>query len=381
MAGPTRAPALSLAGQSLVGSLLTAALALPAAVPVRADAPPDRATIGLKVLDYADKQPGQDRVRVRSPSLQLTLPYEGRWRFEGNLVSDTISGASPTYHSEALARFDERRRAGQIGVTRYFEASTVSALLGYSSESDYVSRNMSLQASVSSDDRNTTWTAGLALGRDRIDPTNEIVRDERKNVLDLALGMTRVLGRHDVVQVVLGHARMRGYLSDPYKALDERPRSRETVRILMRWNHHVPAMGATLRWSYRATRDNWRLHTHALALEYVQPLAWGIVVTPAARLYTQSAARFYIDVDPDSGPFLPQIPADMRFSTLDQRMSAMGARSWSLKLAKRFGEDWMADVRFERYEQRSSWRLDGPGSPGLMPVIANIWQFGLSRDF
>jgi hypothetical protein len=42
---------------------------------------------------------------------------------------------------------------------------------------------------------------------------------------------------------------------------------------------------------------------------------------------------------------------------------------------------WSTDLKLERYEQRGSWRLGGPGSPGLAPLQATFWQWGLSRRF
>lgn len=363
------------------GPLLAAALALPAATPVQADSPPDRASVSLKVLDYADSQPGVDRVRVSSPALHLTLPVAGRWRLDAGGVSDGISGASPAYHSVALGRFSDRRRAGNLAVTRYFDGATLVVGAAHSSEADYRSDSLSVQGTLASDDRNITWSAGLAASRDQIDPVNRLVSNERKAATDVVLGLTQVLGSHDVVQLTAGHARQRGYLSDPYKVLDRRPRTRDATRILLRWNHHLPSLDAAVRSHYRYWRDNWGLQTHTLGLEFAQPLGRRVTVTPSVRWYTQGAARFYVDVDPAAGPFLPQPPAGAAYSTLDHRMSAFGARSGALKVEWRLDADWTGDLKFEHYEQRGSWRLGGSGSPGLEPVRARIWQVGLVRHF
>lgn len=363
------------------GRLLAAALALPLAAPVYAESPPERATLSLKVLDYLDSQPGSDRVRVRAPSLQLTLPVAGRWAVGASVISDAISGASPAYHSSALGRFSDERNAGDLAVTHYFDDSTLTLGAAYSKESDYISRGLTLQGSTASDDRNTTWNAGLAFNRDHIDPVNRIVRGERKQVRDLVIGVTQVLGRHDVAQITLGHAQQQGYLSDPYKALDQRPRTRDATRLLLRWNHHLEPIGATLRWQYRAWHDSWGLSAHTLGLDFVQALPAGFTVTPSLRLYTQSAARFYVDADPDAGPFVPQPPPGAVYSTLDQRLSAFGARTLGLKLSRQFGPDWVVDIKFERYAQRASWRLGGSGSPGLAEFDARSWQLGLSHSF
>lgn len=51
------------------------------------------------------------------------------------------------------------------------------------------------------------------------------------------------------------------------------------------------------------------------------------------------------------------------------------------KLAKQIDADWRADIKYEHYEQRASWRLFGSGSPGLLPFRARSVQLGISRQF
>jgi Protein of unknown function (DUF3570) len=98
-------------------------------------------------------------------------------------------------------------------------------------------------------------------------------------------------------------------------------------------------------------------------------------------VYTQSAARFYQPADPSSEPFPPNPPAGAEHFTQDQRLSAFGARTVGLKLARQFGADWLADVKIERYSQRGAWRWFGSGSSDLAPFDARSIQVGLSRRF
>jgi hypothetical protein len=42
---------------------------------------------------------------------------------------------------------------------------------------------------------------------------------------------------------------------------------------------------------------------------------------------------------------------------------------------------WTVDLKFERYEQRGTWRIGGAGSPGLAPFSARFVQWGLARTF
>ena len=360
--------------------VLAAALALPG-LAAQADTPPEAATVAVKVLDYRERQPGADRVKVVAPALSLVAPMGSRWSVAATAISDSISGASPAYHTSGLTTLTDHRKAADLSLSRYFESATLTVGASYSTEADYRSRGVSVQGSLSSDDRNTTWTAGMAASSDRIDPTNRVVENEPKRVAELLLGLTQVLTEHDIVQVNARWSRGRGYFSDPYKVFDNRPRERDHHTLMLRWNHHLDATGGTLRSSWRWYGDTYGIRSHTLGLEYVQPLPAGWTVTPIVRVYTQSAARFYLPADPSTEPFPPNPPVDAEFYTQDQRMSAFGARTLGLKVARQIGTDWLADVKIERYAQRGAWRLFGSGSTDLLPFDTRSIQVGLSRRF
>jgi hypothetical protein len=144
-------------------SLLAAALLLPG-VQGQAQTLPENGSISLRYLDYADRQPGLDRIHAHSPSISVLAPVAGEWSIEGTLTADDVSGASPRYHTavSGASRMDDDRKAGDIAVTRYFRRGTLSGGAAYSTEHDYVSRALSLNGTLSSEDNNTTWAFGLA---------------------------------------------------------------------------------------------------------------------------------------------------------------------------------------------------------------------------
>lgn len=377
MSQPPRAEAPSTLGLSL----MAAALALPALHSARADTAPERAVLSYKLLDYLDSQPGKERVHVRAPAFNVLAPVGGDWSVGATLISDAISGASPAHHTSALKNFSDRRNAGTLDVTRYFGLGSVALGANVSNEADYVSRGLSLQGSRSSEDKNSTWTAGIAVNTDSINPTNLAVVDERKRVLDVLVGLTQVLSKQDIVQINLGHSRGRGYFSDPYKVFDKRPRERDHNTLSLRWNHHVEASETTLRMSYRLYDDSFGIQAHTLGFEVAQPLRGGWTITPLLRLYSQNAARFYVDAGPANSPFAPNPPAGAVYFSEDQRVSAFGGRTWGLKIAKQLGPNWLVDFKYEKYGQRASWRLFGGGSPGLASFDARTVQLGASYAF
>ena len=373
---------------ALGGAILAAALALPGVQHVaHAETAPERGSVSLKYLHYEDSQPGLDRISVRSPSIAVMAPIAGVWSIEGSLVSDDVSGASPRYHTaiSGASKMQDTRTASDVRVTRYFPTGSLSVGAAFSTEHDYVSRALSVTGSVSSEDKNRTWTFGVGYARDAINPVNLAVIGERRNTVDLLAGVTQVLSPQDIAQVNLTYTHSSGYFSDPYKYLDNRPRERNQSTLTLRWNHHFSGTEGTGRFSYRYYRDTFGIAAHTFGAEYVQPLPYGWTITPSTRLYSQSAANFYFDpvYDPVLGePFPPGYDfRNPRLSSADQRLSAYGARTFGIKIEKQLTRDMQIDVKFESYHQSSSWRLFGSGSRGLADFSARVIQVGLSKQW
>ena len=351
-----------------------AALALPGIAP--AETPPESASLSIKYLDYKDWQADLDRVRVWSPALELLVPIAGEWSLRASHVRDTLSGASPRYHTavSGASQFEETRKGNDIAVTRYFPRASVTVAAGRSSETDYVSNFASVRGTVSSEDNNTTWMFGTGVANDTIDPVNDAVEGERKHTNDFMAGVTQVLTPRDLVQAVLSYARGNGYFSMPYKYVDNRPRKHNQHSILLRWNHRLASREGTSRSSYRYFSDTYGIRAHTLLQEYAHELPGGWTLTPSLRLHTQSAADFYFDpvYDPVFGPpFPPGFDfTQPRHMTADQRLSAFGAATLGLKVEKQLGEHSSVEVKLERYRQRGAWRLFGDGSPGLQDFEA-----------
>ncbi|MES3007049.1 MAG: DUF3570 domain-containing protein [Pseudomonadota bacterium] len=376
----------------VVAAAATSAAAALVSQPVFAEAAPEKSTINFKTLTYRDYQPSDDRIDIDAESFLFQVPIAGQWSVTGTAVHDAISGASPRYHSSSLAQIKDTRKAYTGAVTRYFQQGSVTVGTAYSKEKDYISRNYSIQNSWSTPSQNTTFIFGLGYTADKIIPNSIfLTQKEDKRVVDVALGVTQVLSQTDIAQVTYHHTRGRGYYSDQYKLYDARPDSRDSDSVLVRWNHHFVESANTLHSSYRYYTDSNDIDAHTLEFDYVfnLPNQWSI--TPLLRYYSQSAASFYYDpvandpwadADTFGAPISVVYPlyAEGRFASMDQRLSSFGAITYGAKLTKHFGENWSADVKFERYEQKGSWAL-GNGSDGLKDFGARSIQFGISHSF
>jgi len=369
-----------------IGAVLAAALALPGVV-ANAQGAPEQGEVAVKYLHYQDEQPGLKRVKVSAPSVYVLAPLSTRWSLEGSLVSDSVSGASPRYHTavSGASRMSDERTAADVKLTRYAERASYGFGVAGSSEHDYKSAALSFDATFASDDNNRSWNLGLGYASDKVGSTNDATLHEKKKTLELLVGITQAWTANDLLQANLSFNRGRGYYSDPYKEPDIRPRERDQTILLARWNHHFAGWGSTLRSSYRFYRDTFGIKAHTLAEEWVQPVGSMFTLTPSLRLYSQSAANFYFDpvYDPDVGePYPPgYFTNPPQYISPDQRLSAFGGVTLGLKLAVQWSKDWSADLKAERYEQRGNWRVGGEGSPGLAPFKATFVQFGVASKF
>jgi hypothetical protein len=363
--------------------LLSAALALPGILPfaVAAQTMPERSVMALQYFDYRDWQPGADRMTVRSPSLYVLRPLAEDVTIEGNLVYDAMSGASPlafnTLSGASGLGVTDYRTAGDAKVTKYFDRYAVGVGGAYSHERDFISRALSMDLRTWTPDKNRTYAFGFAATRDSIHPTDRPAPPDngRRETLDFLFGITQVLNAGAILQSNMTYSTGHGDYSDPYKLLDTRPDHRRTFAWLTRLNQYVSAADATLKVLYRYIHDSFGDHSHTFEAAWYQPLPNGFAITPSLRYYTQSAADFYFG-PPFGNGFVPGEPY-----TTDTRLSAFGALTPSLRIDKSFDHGWSADISFSYYQQRSSWRLGGSGSPGLEPFSARWIMVGVSKAF
>lgn len=362
-------------------ALLTAALLIPQLS--LAESAPERATLSYKYLDYLDSQPEADRIQVKAHALSAILPINEAWSFSGTLVADTVSGASPDYHTQGLTSMHDERNMVEAAITRYFENASLAVSASQSRESDYISKSLSITGAYQSEDRNTTLTAGAGFTHDNIDAPSLDVVGETKNIQDVLFGVTQVFTRNDIGQLMLRHATGSGYYTDPYKAFDKRPTTRNNSTVLLRWNHHIENFDSTLRFSYRYYTDTFAINAHTLGLEYAHPMPHDWTLTPILRLHSQSAASFYVEVDPElqaAGQFTYPAETAVHYSE-DQRLSAFGAITLGLKVKKQLSPDLSMDVKYESYKQRSRWSLNDDASVGLAPFNARSLQIGMTYQF
>ncbi len=364
------------------GALLAAALALPgvtAAPGAAAQGAPDAAFVQFKYLDYRDWQPGGRRMRVDNPGFYAVKPLSDTLAIEGSIVYDGMSGASPLYFNALSGASGEGvrdyRTAGDVKLTKWFDRFAIGAGAAYSHERDYISRAGTLELRTWTEDRNRTYAFAFSGAADRIHTESGAAERERKYVLDFLAGVTQAVNETLIVQSNLTYSRGHGYFDDPYKLFDRRPDRRRVLAWLTRANQHFPERNGTLKVAYRYLDDSFGADSHMVEAVWHQALPGGWSVTPSLRYLTQKAAWFFRGPPIGSG-LRPGEPY-----TADARLSAFGAFTPGILVARDFGDGWVADVKVEFYRQKASWRAGGGGTEGLLPFSARWIQVGVGRSF
>src|SRR5262249_23652551 len=159
-------------------------------------------------------------------------------------TADAISGASPLYHNTLSGAsgvgVHDYRKAGDASLTRYFQRASLGVRAAVSTEHDYFSRALGVDATLSTADNNTTFAFSFGGSDDRMNSENGVAQGQTRETREYLLGITQVLSPQSLVQANLSYAKGRGYYSDPYKLLDTRPSEREQIALLVLYNRYFP---------------------------------------------------------------------------------------------------------------------------------------------
>jgi len=346
---------------------------------VGATAARSETTLDLKVLGY---QENDGRTRVIDPVLYYDQDFGEKGRLGILAAFDSISGASPTGQAPALntttsasggtvtsgefpkASYRDTRTALALSYGRRSGSHVPTVSLSYSKEADYLSQGVSLVDAWDFAGGRSTLHFGGGVNWDRIEPTiNNAVLDKRG--VSLSLGLTRVLGVRDLLDLSLGREILKGYLTDPYKVVsvgtsvlnEVRPSDRARWSLVARHGHYFSWRGA-LKTSYRYYWDDWRIRAHTLELTYDQRIGQRWILTPRLRYYTQGAASFFAYDFPSARPAMS---ADYRLSSFWSWLGGVGV---SCELNRGFGLNLA--LAYER--QTGLDRLHPP--PVVRPPIA-----------
>lgn len=341
----------------------------------------------------------QDRVSLYEPVIRARKDLGDDQFLNLRLVVDTLTGASangavPTGSAQTFTSpsgagtyttsansvpLDTTFHDTRVALNGEWEkplGQTTRGIFGlnFSTEYDYQSIGLSATFNFDTNQRNTTYTVGLAYNLDTVSPVGGAPvglttmssskatqgADLNKDVYDILLGVTQVLSRKDLVQVNLVYGNESGYLTDPYKILsvvdgtgattsyryENRPDNRTREALFMRWSHQFQQ--DVLRLAYRYYSDDWGIGSHTVDAHYRWELGSKHFLEPHLRYYTQTAADFYHTSLPDSAV------ASTSNASADYRLAEMTTTTVGLKYGMLFGKTSEFGIRVESITQAAT---------------------------
>jgi len=232
-------------------------------------------------------------------------------------------------------------------------------------------------------------------------------RKECGNRQDAAfsLALSQVLSKNAVLSAGFAYTRSSGYLSNPYKAVieytadpvwrqeqgisasaypgliyalgtsvvaEQRPSLRNQFTWDASYRHYIEPLNAAGKLGYSFFLDDWGINAHTFDAEWRQSLFNSWTITPHARYYAQTTADFYTPYVLSSDPSNPNnysltgtmsnAPLANRYFSGDARLSAYGAVSGGVTIAKQFSRGLTMELGYEYYVHKGALALDGVGS-------------------
>lgn len=385
--------------------------------PVQAQEEPDW-NFDTALLYYGE---GDNRVQDLSLDILARRNYLDDRFLTLGLTVDSLTGATPTgampqtvlqTFTKPSGRGQYTVASGELPVDNSFHDTRVAATAnwqqplgrlsllnigaGASVEIDYTHAGLNAQISHDFNKRNTTLSAGIAIGHDTVNPIGGTPvpltplqaasgrgggegdggegggsgPGQPKDVMDFMVGVTQVLTRNLLLQLNYSYSDSSGYLNDPYKILsvvdgatgepipstpppgvqgpsylflyENRPDKRVKQSYYAQAKYYMD--GSVLDLSYRHMTDDWQIDSDTVDLHLRWPLSSASYLEPHLRFYRQNEAYFYRASLIDGQPLSDYASADYRLGNFNAVTAGLKC-GWT----SRSGND-MA-VRLEWYRQ------------------------------
>lgn len=297
---------------------------------------------GKQVLDNS----GNEKVTVIEPEIfvkhQITADTEinasftiDTWTAESDTILDGNTGASGS------GKKGQARVAPNIGVRREVGKNKYGMNLGFSSEYDYESKNISADFERSFAEDNFTLGLGvqyyadtLSLFPDITPPASaKITKGLKRDIYALNLGASQILTRNDIVEVGVTYANSKGRLESTAgtvniggtREVEVLPGERKRSAVSGKWVHALTDEMA-FNLSYRNYFDDWGAHASTARAAYLIALREEQdFLEIALRYHTQSAVDYYKDSFASTERFMTSDSDMSKFSSIEP--SVMYSRS------------------------------------------------------
>jgi hypothetical protein len=341
-------------------------------------------SVGYKFENYREED-GRITVETQSGEADQDIGTDTHLRLTGTI--DAVAGATPTgvpapagSEQVDLTEIHTRRKAWSGDLSHQFKNVNVDVGFAESRESDYVSSGWSVNTLTDFNEKNTTLRVGLAGTYDRVEVFFKPAYLP-KRTHDAIVGITQLLDPRTFVTLNVSWGRATGYLAEPHKFVEKdievftniflaedfgenSPGVRDKGSVFASLNHAFAGVNGAVEGSYRFYADTFGEVAHTLAVTWIQHLGANFLLEPTARLYQQSAAKFYYYDLNDTSIIPVHVPTvgSGPFYSSDFRLSSMDNYSYGLRVVWKPSHWMQLDLAYDEYLMR--------GRDGVTPQSA-----------
>ncbi len=281
--------------------------------------------VNVQVLHYNEND---SRVSVLAPSVEINKELGTDYTLNVDIVSDSVSGASPTYYDaqsgasayrgtqndpskikKGNVDFEEQRTALGVNLTtRLANRDEIQTGINGSAEHDFYSTELSGSYLHYLDgSKNQSLTAGGSYQSNQVlvktDTSSGASEKMTNSIYNLQIGFSQVLDYLSVANIGLFYGKESGYLSSPYHNIvrngntieaEKKPDSKTGYGFKLGYQKAInDTISSQL--SYKYYSDDWDISSHTLDSLFYYQFNDKITFGGGVRYYTQTKANFYAE--------------------------------------------------------------------------------------
>jgi hypothetical protein len=257
-----------------------------------------------KIQVYTDS----DHTTVISPVVSAQADVTSDTNVSMGYLVDAVSSASVDVVSQASPReFHDTRHQVSLGLGQALGAVTLRGGYSFSTENDYLSHTIDVNATYDMFDKNTQLGVGYGISLNTVGRSGDQNFARDLTVQHVALSWTQTVNPRLATQVTyeLGYAS--GYQASPYRFVpikmtadavpdfwvpETDPDTRWRHALVLGANHAIGATDA-IQGDYRIYHDTWGITSHTFGARYFVALSKKLEFRLRERFYVQNAASFY----------------------------------------------------------------------------------------
>ncbi|HEX4509077.1 MAG TPA: DUF3570 domain-containing protein [Burkholderiaceae bacterium] len=317
------------------------------------------------------------RIHVFSGDLSVEKDFGTDYTLHADMIYDGISGATPSWVAKpgyanefqaGLQKVDDEVRNALSTTLAVRDAARNEYTFGlaYSHESDFISREISAQAQLWSDDsHDRSYTIGASI-QDNTSLATGFTNNTANagaHAVALQAGVNQVVDARTTLEASVFYAGDSGFLSNQYLKIvrtdavgehylapDDRPDSRRGGGVAVRWIHSWSDALQSNLW-VRWYRDDWGITSGTAEAKAYWSIDDHWRLGPVLRVYHQSSADFYRAYGGNPNTF-----ASTGYGTDDARLGTLTAVTTQLNAEYRADANWTLNAGVSRYSNNAGLR-------------------------